>query len=145
MNAPRSGCPINLALEALGDRWSLIVIRALMLGVPMRKDATSLDDLKPIVGTLPCKLARERVHLLGLGFNSPRFDDSVAAMRKVGSARRADLAAANKPGEGERASFRLPAAMREAVKKDAKRLSIEESEWWRRAGGEKLGVTFRRG
>ncbi len=27
MNAPRSGCPINLTLEALGDRWSLIVIR----------------------------------------------------------------------------------------------------------------------
>ena len=26
MNAPRSGCPINLTLEALGDRWSLIVI-----------------------------------------------------------------------------------------------------------------------
>ena len=26
MNAPRSGCPINLTLEALGDRWSLIAI-----------------------------------------------------------------------------------------------------------------------
>jgi len=32
MNAPRSGCPINLTLEALGDRWSLIVIRDLMSG-----------------------------------------------------------------------------------------------------------------
>ena len=31
MNAPRSGCPINLTLEALGDRWSLIVIRDLAL------------------------------------------------------------------------------------------------------------------
>jgi DNA-binding HxlR family transcriptional regulator len=30
MNAQRSGCPINLTLEALGDRWSLIVIRDLM-------------------------------------------------------------------------------------------------------------------
>ena len=30
MNAPRPGCPINLTLEALGDRWSLIVIRDLM-------------------------------------------------------------------------------------------------------------------
>jgi len=28
----RSGCPINLTLEALGDRWSLIVIRDLMFG-----------------------------------------------------------------------------------------------------------------
>ncbi len=32
MNAPRSGCPSNLTLEALGDRWSLIVIRDLMFG-----------------------------------------------------------------------------------------------------------------
>ena len=32
MNAPRSGCPINLTLEARGDRWSLIIIRDLMLG-----------------------------------------------------------------------------------------------------------------
>jgi DNA-binding HxlR family transcriptional regulator len=28
----RSGCPINLALEMLGDRWSLIVIRDIMFG-----------------------------------------------------------------------------------------------------------------
>ena len=28
----RSGCPINLTLERLGDRWSLIVIRDLMFG-----------------------------------------------------------------------------------------------------------------
>ena len=28
----RSGCPINLTLETLGDRWSLIVIRDLMFG-----------------------------------------------------------------------------------------------------------------
>ena len=33
MNAEhRSGCPINLTLELLGDRWSLIVIRDLMFG-----------------------------------------------------------------------------------------------------------------
>jgi DNA-binding HxlR family transcriptional regulator len=31
-NAPRSGCPINLTLETLGDRWSLIVIRDMMFG-----------------------------------------------------------------------------------------------------------------
>ncbi len=33
MNRPiRSGCPINLTLETLGDRWSLIVIRDIMFG-----------------------------------------------------------------------------------------------------------------
>lgn len=31
-NVRRSGCPINLTLEMLGDRWSLIVIRDLMFG-----------------------------------------------------------------------------------------------------------------
>src|SRR5579863_5127316 len=32
MNTKRSGCPINLTLETLGDRWSLIVLRDLMFG-----------------------------------------------------------------------------------------------------------------
>lgn len=32
MDAHRSGCPINLTLEMLGDRWSLIVIRDVMFG-----------------------------------------------------------------------------------------------------------------
>ena len=31
-NPQRSGCPINLTLETLGDRWSLIVIRDIMFG-----------------------------------------------------------------------------------------------------------------
>jgi DNA-binding HxlR family transcriptional regulator len=29
---PRSGCPINAAVEVLGDRWSLIVLRDVMFG-----------------------------------------------------------------------------------------------------------------
>jgi DNA-binding HxlR family transcriptional regulator len=32
LDAHRSGCPINLTLELLGDRWSLIVIRDIMFG-----------------------------------------------------------------------------------------------------------------
>lgn len=28
----RSGCPINLTMEVLGDRWSLIIIRDIMFG-----------------------------------------------------------------------------------------------------------------
>ena len=31
-NEMRSGCPINLTLEMVGDRWSLIVIRDMMFG-----------------------------------------------------------------------------------------------------------------
>ena len=28
---PRSGCPVNAALEIFGDRWSLLIIRDLMV------------------------------------------------------------------------------------------------------------------
>ena len=31
-DAHRSGCPINLTLEILGDKWSLLVIRDMMFG-----------------------------------------------------------------------------------------------------------------
>ncbi|WP_238385272.1 winged helix-turn-helix transcriptional regulator [Nesterenkonia muleiensis] len=31
-NQHRSGCPINLSLEVLGDSWSLIIIRDIMFG-----------------------------------------------------------------------------------------------------------------
>lgn len=29
---PRSGCPINAAVELLGDHWTLIVLRDIMFG-----------------------------------------------------------------------------------------------------------------
>jgi DNA-binding HxlR family transcriptional regulator len=32
MTAGRSGCPINLTIEVIGDRWSLLVIRDMMFG-----------------------------------------------------------------------------------------------------------------
>ena len=48
MNAPRSGCPINLTLEALGDRWSLIVIRDLMFGNRRHFRELLLHRLKPL-------------------------------------------------------------------------------------------------
>src|SRR5258708_10605073 len=28
---PRSGCPVNISLERFGDRWSLLIIRDLMV------------------------------------------------------------------------------------------------------------------
>lgn len=31
-SGPRSGCPINAAVEAFGDRWSLLVLRDVMFG-----------------------------------------------------------------------------------------------------------------
>ena len=41
----RSGCPINLTLETLGDRWSLIVIRDIMFGTRRHfRELLSLSD-----------------------------------------------------------------------------------------------------
>jgi len=31
-DAHRSGCPINLTLEVLGDKWSLLIIRDIIFG-----------------------------------------------------------------------------------------------------------------
>src|SRR3954464_11123062 len=31
-NAPRSGCPINAAVEVLGDSWAVLVLRDVMFG-----------------------------------------------------------------------------------------------------------------
>jgi len=31
-NAPRSGCPINAAVEVFGDRWTLLVLRGIVFG-----------------------------------------------------------------------------------------------------------------
>ncbi|WP_116200349.1 winged helix-turn-helix transcriptional regulator [Amycolatopsis circi] len=31
-DGPRSGCPINAAIEVIGDRWSLLVLRDIMFG-----------------------------------------------------------------------------------------------------------------
>ena len=32
MTVIRSGCPINLTVELLGDRWTLVIVRDIMLG-----------------------------------------------------------------------------------------------------------------
>ncbi len=31
-DSPRSGCPINLTLEVVGDKWSLLIIRDIIFG-----------------------------------------------------------------------------------------------------------------
>jgi len=39
---PRSGCPINAAVEAISDRWSLLVLRDVMFG--RRRHFRVLED-----------------------------------------------------------------------------------------------------
>ncbi len=44
MNRRRSGCPINLTLEAFGDRWSLIILRDAMFGGKRRTFRSFLTE-----------------------------------------------------------------------------------------------------
>jgi DNA-binding HxlR family transcriptional regulator len=62
----RSGCPINLTLEMLGDRWSLIVIRDVMFGNRRHYgDLLRLSEEKIASNILADRLARlVRVGLL---------------------------------------------------------------------------------
>jgi DNA-binding HxlR family transcriptional regulator len=55
----RSGCPINLTLEMLGDRWSLIVIRDVMFGNRRHfGDLLRLSDERIATNILADRLAR---------------------------------------------------------------------------------------
>lgn len=50
-------------------------------GIPMKKDATSLDDLRELVASLPWYGAR--IHLLGLGPESKRFSAVIALIKSL--------------------------------------------------------------
>ena len=67
MGEHRSGCPINLTLEALGDRWSLIVIRDIMFG--NRRHFRQLMTLSD-EGIASNVLANRLKRLLGTGLLS---------------------------------------------------------------------------
>ena len=55
----RSGCPINITLEMLGDRWSLIVIRDIMFGNRRHYgDLLRLSEEEIASNTLADRLAR---------------------------------------------------------------------------------------
>lgn len=67
----RSGCPINLTLEMLGDRWSLIVIRDVMFG--NRRHYRELLTLSE-EGIASNILADRLTRLVGAGLLSKRRD-----------------------------------------------------------------------
>jgi DNA-binding HxlR family transcriptional regulator len=60
----RSGCPINLTLEALGDKWSLIVVRDIMFGGRRRFRELLAASEEGIASNI---LADRLQHLVGLG------------------------------------------------------------------------------
>ncbi|WP_184379382.1 helix-turn-helix domain-containing protein [Rhizobium sp. BK619] len=69
----RSGCPINLTMEVLGDRWSLIIIRDIMFGNRRHfRDLLTHSEEGIASNILAARLKR----LLSLGFISRRDDPS---------------------------------------------------------------------
>jgi DNA-binding HxlR family transcriptional regulator len=69
----RSGCPINLTMEVLGDRWSLIVIRDMMFGNRRHfRDLLTHSEERIASNILAARLKR----LLALGLISRRDDPS---------------------------------------------------------------------
>lgn len=54
----RSHCPVNYALEAVGDRWSLIVMRDILLNGKCRFDALMAAEEAIATNVLSERLAR---------------------------------------------------------------------------------------
>lgn len=69
----RSGCPINLTMEVLGDRWSLVVIRDIMFGNRRHfRELLSHSEEGIASNILAARLKR----LVSLGLVSRRDDPS---------------------------------------------------------------------
>ncbi|PDT00937.1 transcriptional regulator [Rhizobium chutanense] len=69
----RSGCPINLTMEVMGDRWSLIIIRDIMFGNRRHFRELLTHSEEGIASNI---LAARLKRLLSLGFISKRDDPS---------------------------------------------------------------------
>lgn len=67
----KSGCPINLTLEALGDKWSLVVIRDMMFGNQRHFRDMMANSMEGIASNI---LASRLKRLTELGFISARQD-----------------------------------------------------------------------
>ena len=67
---PRSGCPLNVSVEILGDRWSLLIIRDMMLR-GFRSYTQFLDSYEHIATNI---LAHRLKKLKGYGIIATRQD-----------------------------------------------------------------------
>jgi DNA-binding HxlR family transcriptional regulator len=67
----RSGCPINLTMEILGDRWSLIIIRDIMFGNFRHFRELQNNSIEGIASNI---LSARLKHLVDIGLLSRRDD-----------------------------------------------------------------------
>jgi len=83
----RSGCPINLTLEMLGDRWSLIVIRDVMFGNRRHYGDLLRQSEEGIASNI---LASRLTHLVKAGLLS-RADDPTHKQKAIYSLTEASI------------------------------------------------------
>ena len=83
----RSGCPINLTLELLGDRWSLIVIRDVMFGNRRHYGDLLRQSEEGIASNI---LASRLTHLVKAGLLS-RADDPTHKQKAIYSLTEASI------------------------------------------------------
>jgi DNA-binding HxlR family transcriptional regulator len=65
----RKNCPVAHALELLGDRWTLLIVRDLLLGGPRRFS----DLARTMVGSSPAILSNRLKRLEEAGLIKRRF------------------------------------------------------------------------
>lgn len=70
-NTQRSGCPINLSLEVLGDRWSLLILRDMVFGGFRNFREMLRGSTEGIASNI---LASRLQHLVALGMLTKRPD-----------------------------------------------------------------------
>ncbi|MCZ4302801.1 winged helix-turn-helix transcriptional regulator [Microbacterium oxydans] len=73
MDTHRSGCPINLALEVFGDKWSLLVLRDIMFGNRRHYGEVLANSEERIASNI---LANRLARLVDLGMLSRAADPS---------------------------------------------------------------------
>ncbi len=69
----RSGCPLNLTMEVLGDRWSLVILRDMMFSNRRHFRDLLLNSMEGIASNI---LAARLKHLQEQGLVSKRDDPS---------------------------------------------------------------------
>ena len=75
----RSGCPINLTMEVLGDRWSLVVLRDIMFGNRRHFRALLNGSEEGIASNI---LAARLKRLVALGLVT-RLDDPTHSQKAI--------------------------------------------------------------
>ena len=76
--------PVQKGAMPMSAFWrracAILALPGLIAGVPMKKDATSLDDLAELVAALP---EDARIHLLGIGPESKRYASAIALINRI--------------------------------------------------------------